>query len=107
MKAQPMRREGNSYTPCDNNDVTHLRFKYKNEEGERMLPVQLSGTRKNTGNWSWNGDTEKPTIMPSIATDFGNGLKCHVWLNSGVIRHLTDCTCGLSGEFQDLETLDD
>ncbi len=108
-KAQPVKlnNEKNGYDLCELSEVTHLRFKFKNEDGERLLPVQLKGSRAGSGNWSWNGSTESPTVMPSIATDFGNGLKCHVWLNDGSVQHLGDCTCGLAGKTQELDNLDE
>ena len=107
MKAQPMKNEGNYFIPCAPSEATHLMFKFANENGERRIPVQIKGSRAGTGNWTWNGCTEKPTVRPSIATNFGNGLKCHVWLNDGEVQHLGDCTCGLSGKTEDLEDLID
>lgn len=105
MKAQPLQLIKSEYFPCDPSEATHLRFKFSNEEGERMLPIQIKGTRAGTKNWSWNGSTESPKVMPSIATDFGNGIKCHVWLDNGAVQHLSDCTCGLAGTTQELEVL--
>ena len=110
MKAQPLKNVGEGldrgYVACQINEVEYLHFKFANEEGVRILPVQVGGRREGTRNWSWNGDCEKPTLKPSIATNFGGGLKCHVWLNDGRVQHLSDCTCGLAGQVQDLDDVE-
>ena len=111
MKAETYRYAEGVYSPCDKEEVTHLRFKFDNEEGERMLPVQIKGTRSGTGNWSWNGDTEEVTLMPSLKTTFmmggPNETVCHVWINGGVVKHLGDCTCGFAGQDRPLADLEE
>lgn len=106
MKAIPMKRIDGAYVPCENFEATHLRFRFHNEDWDRILPVQISGSRAGTENWSWNGDTEKPTVKPSILTDWGEGKKCHVWLNDGVVQHLGDCTCGFARQSHPLDDID-
>jgi len=32
----------------------------------RFVPVQIKGTREGTGNWTWNGDVDYPTLKPSL-----------------------------------------
>lgn len=51
----------------------------------------IGGTRAGTGNWTWNGDTEKPTIKPSVLTR-GGDFVCHSWINDGKMQFLTDTT---------------
>ena len=125
MKAKPMFWEDGVMTPCEPKKATHVYLSFHNEDHMRLLPIQIKGTRAGTGNWTWNGDTEKPTIKPSIST---NGtwpitddehkrimsgeeftprpLKCHVWVGDGRVQHLRDCTCGLAGETHDLDEVD-
>lgn len=103
--ALPSRREGSEHFHCEPGEATHLWFWLANEDHPRCLPVQTKGTRAGTGNWTWNGDREKPTLRPSLATNFGTH-KCHVWINDGLVQHLVDCTCGLAGQTQRLAVPD-
>jgi len=61
--------------------------------------------------WSWNGDVERPTFMPSILVtrpavpDADEEFKewrvehrCHSFLTDGNIQFLSDCTHELSGQ---------
>ena len=99
--ALPSRREGADHFRCEPDEATHLWFRFANEDFPRCLPVQTKGTRAGTGNWTWNGDKQRPTLRPSLATNFGTH-KCHVWINEGMVQHLGDCTCGLAGQTQHL-----
>lgn len=68
---------------------------------KRTIPIQLSGSRDTTGNWSWNGDTEKPTLKPSILTEVNYGeatYRCHSFVNDGVVQFLSDCSHELAGQ---------
>ncbi len=77
----------------------------------------IGGTREGTGNWTWNGDTEKPTLRPSLlttgtypATDEEIELimmkvkvepkpfTCHVWVNDGMVEYLNDSTHEFAGK---------
>lgn len=46
--------------------------------------------------WQWNGDSERPTLSPSIRTfwpanhDRGESTRCHHFLRDGVIEFLGD-----------------
>lgn len=56
--------------------------------------------------WSWNGDTERPTITPSILIDEMRGkvrYVCHSVVTAGVIDFLGDCTHALAGQKVALE----
>lgn len=55
--------------------------------------------------WAWNGDYEKPTVSPSIlwrgaaAADSGTSEGvCHLFIEGGQIRYLSDCTHSLAGQ---------
>lgn len=46
--------------------------------------------------WSWNGDTEKPTISPSILAR--GKYRCHSFLKDGVWEFLSDSEHRLAGQ---------
>jgi hypothetical protein len=75
------------------------------------LPVILRGTRDGTNCWTWNGDTEKPTLRPSVRTQgvdsredgqYGKPYVCHTWVNDGQAQFLNDCTHELRGQTIDM-----
>jgi hypothetical protein len=99
MKAKPYHWNGRSYVPCDAIDATHVQLAMPGPIMYRMIPVQGHGTRQGTGNWTWNGDTEKPTLRPSILTSDGErGTRCHSWVTDGNVQFLDDCTHELKGQ---------
>ncbi len=121
MKAAPVKHDGQGFIQCEAKEATHVYLKFHNESSHRHMPIQIGGTRQGTGNWSWNGDTEKPTLKPSILltgtippTDdecdrilageklIPKPLRCHVWINDGKVKHLADCLCGLKNEIHNL-----
>ena len=100
MKAKPVKLVDSQWVQVAVDEATHvilkfpLEFKYLQD---RHIPVQLSGSRAATNNWSWNGDTEKPTLKPSILTEFTWGPertihRCHSFVNDGVVKFLSDCS---------------
>lgn len=99
--AYPTKKVGREHHQCEPDEATHLWFQFANEDGPRCLPVQTRGSRAGTGNWTWNGSREAPTLKPSLATKFTDH-KCHVWINDGKVIHLADCTCGLAGKTERL-----
>ena len=101
MKAKPYKLENNSYIPCKIEETTHLLFNLPGPISTRMLPVILRGSRAGTNCWSWNGDTEKPTVKPSILSDNGTD-RCHTWINDGKVQFLDDCSHELKGQTLDL-----
>lgn len=113
MKAKPMKLiHGEGYIPCDAQEATHVQLHCPGPFPNRCIPVQLKGTRAGTGNWSWNGDTEKPTLKPSINTsaDFGEQRErkvCHSFVNDGKIQFLGDCTHEFAGQTLDLLEVED
>lgn len=112
MKARPCRLVAElGYVACPTEEATHLTFIIPGPAGRLTLPVQTHGRRDGTHNWSWNGDTEKPTLRPSILTTgtrFKGGdpydksnwaeFRCHIWLNDGQAQFLDDCTHEFRGE---------
>jgi Family of unknown function (DUF6527) len=114
MKALPFKFDGvKTYSPCAPEEATHLRFKIPDRGqffGCNMLPVQTKGTRAGTGNWSWNGDVDKPTLKPSLVqwhTVNGKEERCHVWITDGRVQFLSDCTHELRGQTVDLEDIEE
>lgn len=108
MKAIPVCHDGESMKPCEAGLATHIRIKIPGPSPELCLPVMqpISATRAGTHYWSWNGDTEKPTLRPSIKTtgtdDSGNPYVCHTWVNDGMAQFLSDSTHELSGQTHEL-----
>ena len=70
MKARPLKYVDGRLTECPVAEATHVEIKRPGPAGTVYLPilVGMSETRAGTSCWNWNGDTEKPTIKPSIAT---------------------------------------
>lgn len=76
---------------------------------ERIIPVIISGSRDKHEEcvWSWNGDVNKPTLRPSINTEFKWGEeqtlhKCHSWVNDGMIQFLADSNHEQAGKTVEL-----
>jgi len=92
MKAKPVKFiYGVGYSDCEKEDATHLTLNMPSPTGKLTLPVITSGSRKDTGCWTWNGDTEKPTLRPSILTE-SHLFRCHSFVNDGVVQFLGDCS---------------
>ncbi len=97
MKAKPFKKN----EPCEATEATHVLLHMPGPIPNRVIPVQLKGTRAGTGNWSWNGDTEKPTLKPSIKSWTGDStgdIICHTFVNDGMVQFLEDCTHELAGQ---------
>lgn len=120
MKAKPMKLVyGEGYFPCEAQEATHVQLHCPGPFPDRFIPVQLKGTRAGTGNWSWNGDIEMPTLKPSILTradftvpsDCGGERRaekvCHSFVNDGKIQFLSDCTHEFAGQTLDLLEVED
>lgn len=104
MKAIPYRQEGDADIPCEPHEATVVRLMLPGPIRNLRIPVQIKGTRAGTGNWTWNGDTEKPTLRPSILNDFRphDALVNHVWITDGQVIFLNDCSHELAGQTLDL-----
>lgn len=109
MKAKPMRRTGGGLEPCEPKQATHVLLNCPGPYPTRLIPVALEGGPRRTGPlWSWNHDTEKPTLSPSILTDMGpDGPKCHSFVKNGKIKFLADCGHDLKNQTVDLLDVED
>lgn len=97
MKAIPVIRSGGAYCTCSIEQATHLRFKSPGFFGVSVLPIITHGTRQGTPCWTWNGDTESPTLRPSVRITDGLEVS-HFWLNDGMVKFLGDSTHELAGQ---------
>jgi hypothetical protein len=66
MKAMPVRVVLGRREMCAVGDATHVIINLPGPTGLLALPVILKGTRDGTICWTWNGDTELPTLRPSV-----------------------------------------
>lgn len=83
------------------NGIDYLTFKVTEEIGLMQLPVITKGKRQGTNAWTWNGDLDKPTLRPSVRTNYHNGkemTEIHYWLNDGIADCLGDCKDGNAGK---------
>lgn len=130
MKAKPVKiLTGHGYVQCSIAEATHLTLHLPGPTGIHTLPVMIKGSREGTGNWTWNGDIEKPTLKPSVlvmaghfAPNFRNGdacwctyyknhpeetplfhcFLCHTWINDGMAQFLSDSSHELSDKTVEL-----
>lgn len=112
MKARPCKLvSGQGYVSCPKDEATHITLNMPGPVGLITLPVIQSGSRKDTRCWSWNGDTEAPTLRPSVlnqGTSYGNRdpyvkenwitYRCHTWINDGNAVYLDDTSHELRGQ---------
>ena len=109
MKAAPLKLIEGTYHPCSVDEVTHVRLCMPCPISDRIIPVITRGARKDTPCWTWNGDTEKPTLEPSILTrtETTKGVTvCHSFVTDGIVEFLTDCTHESAGKILDLLDVD-
>ena len=103
MKAKPVKLiYAVGYEECSIEEATHVTLNIPGPTGELTLPIMLKGAREGTGNWSWNGDTEKPTLKPSVLTNAPNRFVCHSIINEGKVQFLPDCSHDLAGQTVEL-----
>ena len=98
MKAQALKytAELPGWVPCEPAEATHLRLAMPGPISNRILPITLRA-RTQTPQWWWNGDTEKPTLQPSLMARDTQHV-CHSFVTDGVVRFLDDCTHELRGQ---------
>jgi hypothetical protein len=130
MKAVPLKLENGSFAPCEPAEATHIKLCLPGPTKIIYLPVQIKGSREGTGNWTWNGDVERPTLRPSVLRRSGHYLsenrkpddpcwcsfnkehkdelddfvcfRCHTWINDGQAQFLDDCSHEHVGKTLDL-----
>lgn len=134
MKAKPVIFvPDKGFVGCPADMATHLTLRLPGPAGLLTLPVMIKGTREGTGKWTWNGDTNSPTLRPSVLVkaghfaadqkaknrcwcdynrehpDEGNQsscFQCHSWISDGKIQFLPDSSHALSGKTIDLLPVD-
>jgi hypothetical protein len=93
--------KGKGYTPCSYEEATHIELNLPGPLPTRMIPVQTKGTRKDTGNWTWNGSLSKPDLRPSLLS-WTDDHRCHSFVNDGKVTFLNDCSHEFAGKTMDL-----
>ncbi len=67
----------------------------------------ITATEAGLPMWTWNQNTELPTIKPSILVTWGgNGRICHSFVTDGKIQFLGDCSHSLKNQTVDLPEVD-
>lgn len=72
--------------------------------GLHILPINSS---TKSPSWDFDGNTEAPTLSPSILTRGGASRVCHSFLKNGVFEFLGDCTHSLAGQHVPIPDLPD
>ena len=108
MKAQPLTETTTGYSGCEPKEATHVLLCMPGPTSNLVLPVRrVPGKERPT--WTWNGNTEAPTLTPSILTRWKGGdteHRCHSFVTDGRVRFLSDCTHELAGQVVDLLEVD-
>ena len=98
MKARPTKNIGGHFVSCPAKEATHLIIHLPGPSGVMIIPI---GTKPG---WTWNTDTEKPTLRPSLLSSMGRdgSVICHSWVTDGKASFLPDCSHSLKGKTCDL-----
>ena len=66
--------------------------------------LQIHCINHSPGGWSFNGDVEKPTILPSIGFhgEDNGGAYCHTYVKDGMIQFLGDSGHAYAGQMLEL-----
>lgn len=115
MKAQPIKCtevDGKTLViKCSIDECTHIDLSLPGPIGHLHIPiiVGMNKTRRGINCWSWNGDTERPTLKPSIMNDFRphDPLVNHIFITDGQVIFLSDCTHEFKGQTVDLLDVED
>lgn len=96
MKAKPIKIIDGNQIQCEPAEAEYIQIRMESPMSFRQIPVMVRGQRHGTNCWSWNGDTEKPTLKPSILTKGYKGNEvnciCHSFVTDGIVEFLTDST---------------
>lgn len=98
------------YKPVPPEQASHVMINMPGPTGTLILGMTLKGSREEAKSsrgepiWTWNGDTEKPTLKPSVLTHCGPDGKtvCHSWVGDGKAQFLGDSTHEFGGQTIDL-----
>lgn len=99
MKAVPIRIANGCYYHPGSLPATHLILHYPGPMPIRCLPIVIGSA--SGPNWGWNGDSDKPTLTPSILTKNHKDV-CHSFVKDGKVQFLDDSTHELAGQKVDL-----
>jgi hypothetical protein len=128
MKAKPVIFDNNAYIQVEPARATHIKIHLPGPSRIMFIPVMIKGQREGTGKWTWNGDTERATLKPSVLTQSGHFdpsqkdkacwctyykehpeetpvfqcYRCHTWINDGKAQFLPDSSHEFSGKTLDL-----
>ena len=105
MKAKPLKLIDSGYEPCGIEEVTHIVLNVPGPIPTRIIPVQIKDKRAGTGNWTWNGNVNSPTLRPSVLSR-QPPIVCHSFIKDGQIQFLSDCTHEYAGKTVDLLEVD-
>ena len=95
MKAQPLCETRGGYRSCPPAEATHVMLNTPGPIPTRVIPVRITTPPAGGPQWAWNGDTENPTLSPSLLSNTeidGKKVVCHSFVANGKIRFLGDCT---------------
>ena len=102
MKAEPLKLvHGTGYVRCEPHEADNVRVNIPGPTGRLVLPVNRTDGHIS---WSWNLDTEKPTLSPSIKSE-GHNFLCHSFITDGVVDFLSDCSHEYAGRKETLKEL--
>lgn len=108
-KAIPFKLVEGKHVECTPEEATHLMLNLPCN-GHSSFPVQIKGSRAGTGNWTWNGSIDDPTLKPSVllsqACDGKVYWKSHMWVNDGKCQYLNDSTHDKAGQNVELLPVD-
>lgn len=113
MKAIPLKEVEGGYERCGPHEATHIRLHLPGPLPNRILPIVIRGPTAQSPCWVWNGDVDKPTVMPSVKSRGGHmvgdvyvEVTCHSWIANGQVQFLTDCTHEFAGQTHNLLDVD-
>ncbi|HPA21469.1 MAG TPA: DUF6527 family protein [Verrucomicrobiae bacterium] len=100
MKARPLKRTPVGYSLCAPGEATHVLLSVPGPFPNRILPVRGHYTGREPS-WEWNGDTDRPTLNPSILT-WSDQARCHSYVRDGRVQFLPDSTHEFARQTVDL-----
>lgn len=70
-------------------------------EDAHAFEVGPQHTGEHRPSWQFDGNTQSPTVQPSIVVRYGDepgAKRCHLFLVNGQLQFLGDCTHKLAGQ---------
>lgn len=65
-------------------------------------PVAVGAPNRNGAIWDWNEDAEKPTFHPSVLVRLGEQKVCHLFVEDGKLKYLSDSYHQFAGQTLEL-----